>query len=150
MTTCFFTICDSRLQRGLPNDRNLDFNGFVNSFKRFHPEIDLIVFNEADMAREWVNYYNAKSTFGRILSEKYELVVNVDADHYFFDRCEEILLGNYEIACSANFNETNNLVGIKVSSGITGEANKQWLVDEVSFLQGGLIASTSRQFWQHY
>lgn len=150
MTTVFFSVCDSNLQRGLPNSRNLDFPGFINSFKRFHPDIELIVFNEVDMQREGVNFYNAKARFGRILSEKYDLVVNVDADHYAFDRWEEILNGGYDIACPANFNETNNLVGIKVSSGITGEANKVWLVDEIEFLQGGLIASTSKQFWEHY
>jgi len=150
MKIAFFTICDSILQKGLPNSRNLDFAGFMNSFRRFHPELEMIIYDEKDMAREGVNYYSAKATFGRILSEKYDLVVNIDADHYVFDRMEEILAGDYDLSCPANFNETDNLVGIKVSSGITGEANKTWLVDEVQFLQGGLIASTSRGFWVHY
>lgn len=150
MKTCFFTICDSLLQKGLPNSRNLDFKGFVNSFTKFHPDIELVIFDETDMAKQGVNYYNAKATFGRILSEQYELVVNVDADHYFFDRCDEILAGDYDVACPANFNETDNLVGIKVSSGITGNGNPNWLVDEKQFLQGGLIASPNKQFWKHY
>jgi len=150
MKTVFFTICDSKLQRGLPNSRNLDFKGFVNSFKKFHPDIPLIIYDESDMKKRNVNYYNAKATFGRVLSEEYDLVVNVDADHFFFARCEEILQGDYEIAAPANFNETDNLVGIKVSSGITGNGNPNWLVNEVEFLQGGLIASPSKQFWEHY
>jgi len=110
----------------------------------------LIIYDQNDMAEQGVNFYNAKATFGRILSEQYDLVVNVDADIYFFDRCEEILSADYDVACAANFNETNNLVGIKVSSGITGEANKCWLVDEVQFLQGGMIASPNKDFWKHY
>lgn len=150
MKTVFFTVCDTILQRGLPNSRNLDFAGFRNSFKKFHPEIELIVYNESDLAKHGLNYYNAKATFGRILSETYDLVVNVDSDTYFFDRCEEILKGDYDIACPANYNETDNLVGIKVSSGITGEANKGWIVSEVEFLQGGLIASPNKDFWKHY
>jgi len=150
MKTIFFTICDSQLQKGLPNSRNLDFSGFMNSFKKFHPDIEMRVFNETHMAELGVNYYNAKATFGELLSRDYDLVVNVDADHYFFDRCDEILAGDYEVACPANFNETDNLVGIKVSSGITGEGNKNWIVTEQEFLQGGLIASTSKQFWAHY
>lgn len=150
MRTVFFTICDSKLQKGLPNFRNLDFDGFAKSFKKFHADIDMVVYDETHMARYNVNYYNAKATFGELLSREYDLVVNVDADHYFFDRCEEILKGDYDVACPANFNETDNLVGIKVSSGITGEGNKNWIVTEQEFLQGGLIASPSKQFWQHY
>lgn len=150
MRIVFFTICDTKLQHGLPNSRNLDFKGFVNSFKKFHPDIELKIFDESDMAKHNVNYYNAKATFGRILSEEYDLVVNVDADHYIFSRLDEILLADYDVACPANFNETDNLVGIKVSSGITGNGNPNWLVDEKEFLQGGLIASPSKAFWNHY
>jgi hypothetical protein len=150
MKTIFFTICDSQIQKREVNSRNLDFRGFMNSFKKFHPDIEMKVFDEHDMANMRVNYYNAKATFGQLLSKDYDLVVNVDSDHYFFDRCEEILTGDYDVACPANFNETNNLVGIKVSSGITGEGNKNWIVTEEEFLQGGLIASPSKQFWNHY
>jgi len=150
MRTIFYTICDTKLQKGLPNSRNLDFHGFVNSFKRFHPDIELKVFDELDMQVNNVNFYNSKATFGRILSNEYDLVVNVDSDHYWFDRCEEILKADYDIACPSNFNITDNLVGIKVTSGIHGEANKNWLIDEKMFLQGGLIASTSKAFWWHY
>ncbi len=150
MTTCFFTVCDSQLQKGLPNSRNLDFKGFINSFKRFHAEIPLIIFDETHLAKYGLNYLNAKATLGRVLSEEFDLVVNIDADHIVMDRLDEILNVDYDLAAPANFNQTDNLVGIKVSSGITGEANKNWLINEVEFLQGGLIASANRGFWQHY
>lgn len=150
MKTIFFTICDTSLQKGLPNSRNLDFTGFMNSFKKFHPDIEMRVFNEHDMKALNLNYYNAKATFGRILSDGYDLVVNVDADHYFFDRCDEILAADYDVACPANFNETDNLVAIKVTSGINGDGNKHDLVSVVQFLQGGLIASPNKLFWRHY
>lgn len=150
MKTVFFTICDSQIQNNPVNSRNLDFVGFMNSFKKFHPDIPMMVFDEHDMKKHGVNYYNAKATFGALLSKEYDLVVNVDADHYFFTRCVEILMANYDVACPANFNETDNLVGIKVSSGINGESNHRYLVDTVQFLQGGLIASPSKIFWQQY
>lgn len=150
MKTIFFTICDSKLQRGLPNSRNLDFKGFLNSFKRFHPEIEMKIFDETDMKKYGVNFYNSKATFGQMLSREYDLVVNVDSDIYFFARLEEILKADYDIAAPANFNETNNLVGIKVGSGITGQGSPNWLITEEMFLQGGLIASPSKQFWNHY
>lgn len=150
MTTTFFTICDSKFQKGLPNQRNLDFVGFMNSFKRFHPDIKMIVFNEHDMKKHGVNFYNAKATFGELLSREYDLVINVDADHYFFDRCEEILQADYDVACPINFNSTDNIVAINVKSGINGAANEQTLISVKDFLQGGLIASPNKNFWQHY
>ncbi len=150
MKTIFYTICDSAIQKSETNSRNLDFRGFVTSFKKFHPDIELRIFDETDMKKHGVNYYNAKATFGQILSKEYDLVVNVDADHYFFERCDEILAADYDVACPANFNETDNLVAIKVTSGINGEGNKNDLVNVTEFLQGGLIASPSKAFWQHY
>lgn len=108
------------------------------------------VFDEHDMAKHGVNFYNAKATFGELLSRDYDLVVNIDADHYIFDRLDEILIGDYDVACPANFNASGNVVGIKVSSGVTGNGKHDWLINEEEFLQGGLIASPSKQFWQHY
>lgn len=149
LRTVFFTIADTKLQNNT-NARNLDFDGFVKSFKRFHPEHELVVFDETHLKLQGLNYYNAKASFGRMLSENYDLVVNVDADHYFFDRAHEILAGDYDIACPANFNITDNLVGINVKSGINGASNEQVLISVTDFLQGGLIASPNKQFWKHY
>jgi len=150
MKVIFYTICDTTLQQGLPNSHSLDFIGFMNSFKRFHPDIEMKVFNEHDLADRGLNYYNAKATLGRELSEQYDLVVNIDADHYIFARLDEILAADYDVACPANFNQTDNLVGIKVTSGINGVSNQADLVSIKDFLQGGLIASTNKQFWRHY
>ena len=150
MTTCFYTICDLEIQRGLPNSRNLDFVGFRNSFNRFHPDIDLIVYNRSDLMQRGLTYYNGKATFGRELSEKYDIVVNIDADHLIFERLEDILVGDYDVACPSCFNATDNIVGIKVGSGMRGESSNKWLISENEYLHAGLIASTSKQFWKHY
>lgn len=151
MKICFFTICDSEIQSNSDNSRNLDFAGFVNSFKKFHPEIHLKVFSEDMLHEMGLNYYNAKGPLGLLLARQgYDLVVNVDSDHYWFDRCDEILSADYDVAAPANFNITNNLVGIKVSSGITGNGKHDWIVNEVEFLQGGIIASPNIKFWEHY
>lgn len=150
MKTIFFTVCSRDFQNERQNSHKLDYVGFMNSFKKFHPDIEMRVFDERDLQKHGLNVLNAKAAFGQILSKDYDLVVNVDADHYFFDRLEEILAADYDIAAPANFNEANNVVGIKVTSGLHGEANKNWLIDEVDFLQGGLIASPNPQFWGHY
>jgi hypothetical protein len=150
MTTCFYTICDLEIQRGLPNSRNLDFVGFRNSFNRFHPDIDLVVYNRSDLMQRGLTYYNGKPTFGKELSEKYDIVVNIDSDFLVFERMEEILAADFEIACPACYNSTYNVVGIKACTGLNGEGEKRWLIDEKDYLHAGLIASTSKQFWEHY
>jgi hypothetical protein len=150
MKTAFFTICESNIKLNRNNSRNIDYAGFINSFNRFHEGIPMINFDERDLKKHGVNWYNAKAHFGEMLSKEYDLVVNVDADHYFFGRCEEILKGDYHLACPANYNVTDNLVGINVCSGINGGSEPRELVSNMEFLQGGLIASTSKHFWQHY
>jgi hypothetical protein len=150
LKTIFFTICDSYFQANRTNARNLDFQGFMNSFKKFHPDIEMKVFDEHDMAKHGVNFYNAKATFGELLSREYDLVVNIDADTYIFDRLDEILQADYDVACPCAFNKTYNVVALKVMSGLNGGGNPQYLVKEDEYLQGGLIASPSKQFWKHY
>jgi len=131
MTKCFFTIVDDRFYEpvGTP--------AFINSFKRFHPDIDLIVFRQ-DMVdkifkEKNINFYMAKPTFANLLTPYYDLVVNIDADHIILGRMEEILKGDYDIACPINKNDYEN----------TSVNN----ITEDMYLQGGLIASTSRDFW---
>ena len=131
MKTVFFTLVDDRFYNpvGTP--------AMINSFKRFHPDIDLVVFRQdmidEVMAKKGINFYNAKPTFAKLLSPYYELVVNVDSDHIFLARCEEILKGDYDIGCPINKNDYEN----------TSVEN----VTEDMFLQGGMVASTKQEFW---
>lgn len=131
MKKCAFTIVDDRFYNpvGTP--------AMINSFKRFHPDIDLIVFRQ-DMidkvfAEKNLNFYMAKPTFAKLLTPYYDLVVNVDSDHIFLARCDEIFKGDYDIGCPINKNDYEN----------TSVEN----VTEDMFLQGGMIASTKQAFW---
>lgn len=131
MKTVFFTIVDDRFYYPVNTPM------MINSFKRFHPDIDLVVFRQDMIDKVFkeknINFYMAKPTFAKLLTDKYDLVVNVDADHIFLDRCEEILRGDYDVACPINKNDYEN-----TSVGY---------VTEDMFLQGGLVASTSKAFW---
>jgi len=131
MRVVFFTIVGDNYYNpvGIPQ--------MINSFKRFHPDIDLVVFRQ-DVIDEvfkekGINFYNAKPTFAKLLSPYYDLVVNVDADHIFLARCEEILKGDYEVGCPINKNDYEN----------TSVEN----VTEDMYLQGGMVASTQSKFW---
>jgi len=109
----------------------------INSFKRFHPDIDLVIFRQDMIDKVFkeknVNFYNSKPTFAKLLTGHYDLICNVDADHIFLGRCEEILKGDYDIGCPINKNDYEN----------TSVEN----VTEDMFLQGGMVASTNKRFW---
>ena len=91
---CFFTIVDDNLY--YPIGTHI----MINSFKRFHPDIDLIVFRQNTVdeifAKEGINFYQAKPTFAKLLVNDYKRVVNCDADHIFLGRADAIIDGKYD------------------------------------------------------
>lgn len=109
----------------------------VNSFKRFHPEIDLIVFRQDMIDKVFreknVNFYNAKPAFAKILTPYYDLVVNIDADSIVLGRLEAILDQNYEIGGVMNLNDYEN----RTIKNVTKEM----------FINAGLVASRNKDFW---
>lgn len=131
MKTVFFTIVDDRFYYPVNTP------AMINSFKRFHPDIDLIVFRQDMIDKVFkennINFYMAKPTFAKLLTDRYDLIVNVDADHIFLDRCNEILDGDYDVACPINKNDYEN-------------TSVEYVTEDM-FLQGGLVASTSKEFW---
>ena len=146
MKTAFYTwITDSH------KNTRIDFHSFYKSFKYFHPDIDLIVFEQSTIdklfnEKPWLNSTNCKASFAKLIYNDYDLLVGVDSDFYFFDRCEEILQANYDIGAAANFNSTIN---VKLNK----QTLKQYEIPEVSYaqyIQGGLIASTNKTFWDEY
>lgn len=131
MTKCFFTIVDDKFYDPVGTPL------FINSFKRFHPDIDLIVFRQDSIDKVFkdmnINFYMAKPTFAKLLTSHYDLVVNIDADHFVLSRLDSILKADYDIACPINKNDYENTSVENVSQDM--------------FLQGGLIASTNKRFW---
>ena len=106
MKTVFFSIVDDNVY--YPSGTHI----FINSFKRFHPDIDLVVFRQDMIDKVFkeknINFYQAKPTFAKLLCDEYDLVVNIDCDHVITGRLEEILKGDYDIGCPWNFNDYEN------------------------------------------
>ena len=146
MKTAFYTWITANFK-----NTNTDFDSFYKSFKYFHPEIDLIVFEQPTIdklfnEKPWLNSTNCKASFAKLICDDYDLLVGVDSDFYFFDRCEEILQANYDIAAAANFNSIKN-------AKLNKQKIKHYNIPEVSYvqyIQGGLIASTNKDFWNDY
>lgn len=109
----------------------------INSFKRFHPDIDLVIFRQDMIDKIFkehnVNFFNAKPTFAKLLVPYYELIVNIDADSVVLGRCDEILKGDYDVGAAWNFNDyENRTIGN---------------VKEDQYLQAGLVGATNPKFW---
>ncbi len=127
-----FTIVDDRyyVPVGTPT--------FINSFKRFHPDIPLVVFRQ-DMIdqifnEKKINFYMAKPTFARLLTDKYNLVVNMDADTVVTGRMTEVFDKEYEVGAAWNYNAYEN----------TSVEN----VTEEMYVQAGLVGSRNPRFWE--
>lgn len=131
MKTVFFTIVDDRVY--YPGGTHI----LINSFKRFHPDIPLVVYRQDMIDKVFkeknINFYQAKPTFAKLLSDKYDLVVNIDCDHIITGRLNEILKADYDVAFPWNFNDYENASFDDIS--------------EEMYLQAGMVASTNKEFW---
>ena len=145
MRTCFFTfVTDSYAQY-------IEFDLFEKSFKHFHPDIPLFVLRDAEIdnlkrKHNSLDMYNIKATAAKTFYDDYDLVVNIDADHFIFSRLDEILQGDFDVACPSNVNYYEN-VDISINTYLNNRYN---IVTGEQYVQAGLIASSSKQFWNAY
>ena len=145
MKACFFTfLTDSYREL-------IQFDLFEKSLKHFHPEIPLIVFgqneiNEIITQNPGVNMFKIKATAAKTLYNDYDLVINIDADHFIFGRFDEILANDYDVAAPSNYNNYEN-VSLSINSYLN---NNYQIVSELSYIQAGLIASGNKSFWDTY
>jgi hypothetical protein len=128
-----FTCVDDRLF--YPEGTHI----FINSFKRFHPDIDLVVFRQDTVDKlfkeKGIDWFNAKPYFAELLEKDYELIVNMDADHVVTGRMVEVFDNvDYDIGGPWNFNDYENASFENIT--------------EKMYVQGGMIASTSHEFWK--
>jgi len=110
----------------------------INSFKRFHPDIDLVVIRQNTVdklfSEKRVDWYSATPYFAELFFKDYDLIVKMDADHIVTGRLTEIFDNvDYDVAGPWNFNDYENMS----VENVTAEM----------YIQGGLIASTRKEFW---
>lgn len=127
-----FTAVDDRLF--YPEGTHI----FINSFKRFHPDIDLVVFRQDVIdklfKKKGINWYQAKPYLAELLFDKYNLVCNIDADTIILDRLTKVFDDtDYDVGAVLNFNDYENASFENIS--------------EEMYLQAGMVASTKKEFW---
>lgn len=129
---CCFTAVEDKLF--YPEGTHI----FINSFKKWHPDIDLIVFRQDTVDKLFkeknINWYMAKPFFAELLENDYRTIVNMDADHIVLDRMTEVFdKTDYDVAMPWNFNDYENAAFENIT--------------EEMYLQAGMVASTSKEFW---
>ena len=110
---------------------------FINSFKRFHPDIPLVIFRQDVVSQKIdghdINWLNAKPVFAKLLTNEYECVINMDVDQVILGRLDEVFKDDYDVGSVMNYNDYENV-------SIEG-------VSEQDYLQAGLVASRIPEFW---
>ncbi len=131
---CAFSIADNK---NLPY-----FKMMAASFKKFHPDIPLILCGE-----EEINNYNDKDFFYRatpILASKlikeYETVIKLDADQIIAGDLNNALEGDYDIAVVNNSNP-RELKKIKVNV---------WDINPLAYVNCGLVIMKSERLINHW
>lgn len=131
----FFTVCSDEF----------DYLGkkMRASFKKFFPDIPLIVFGTEEIRR--ANRENEKLTygflyayFGRQVAKHFDLVIQIDSDSVVCNTLPDIFNKNYEVA-SVHNNAGNSIAG----STIEG-------IDQKDYLNAGLVAVRGQRFWEDW
>lgn len=109
---------------------------FINTFKKFHPDIPLVVFRQDTIDKvmvDGVNFYNAKPTFAKLLTDKYDKIVNIDSDTIILNRLIEVFDSEWEVGGVWNFNDYEN-------------ASFDNIMPEM-YVQAGMVGSANKRFW---
>lgn len=122
----------------------------VNSFVKFHPDIDVFVYRE-DYIKNFFQdnnplaftkehtgekreaWYNLTTSIALDLSKEYKRVVHFDGDVISTGRWDEVLKDDWEIGAVMNHNVYEN----------TSIEN----ITEEMYIQNGIAGSSSKKFW---
>lgn len=114
----------------------------IQSFKHFHPDIPLIIFNSKHLAEQCIKYNQdlrfCNPLICKLLEDKYETIVHIDSDMIVVDRFDEILECNYDVAIVRN-NSDYNTAGS--GPGLTAKGS----VNINEYANCGLYAIKNRQ-----
>lgn len=122
----------------------------IVSFKKFHPDIPLIVFTEKEIDAEIasknyqnINWFYLNPVMCKKVAQEYDLVVHIDADSIVTERLDEIIEGKYDVAIVRNNSDFMK----------AGKAAAYTLGDQIhpfQYANCGLVASTSKEFWDDW
>jgi len=132
MKTIAYTIADKA------NKPHAD--KMITSFHKFHPDIEVIVYNEKDIGNQ-VNYYRSTPLFAKELIKKYNLVLKLDADQIITGSLDYLFSEEYDVATVMNFNRVD-----PPKYGQVGVFD----IAPPMYMNCGLVAMRSKKFIDHW
>lgn len=122
-----------------------------NSLAHFHPDIELHIFGDAEIAEfkktyPWLGWANMDPILCGKLAEDHDLVIHIDADSIVTGKLVDVLSADFDIAGVRNNNDAGMASGLGATFGthIPG-IDARW-----QYLNAGLVASTSKEFWKDF
>ena len=140
MKRCYFSIATEK-----PPYINFMpiFDLLKNSFKKFHPNDDFILFSDDDIKQTNDNmiFYRAASYFARKLFDAgYNEVCKLDADTIVLGNLDHIWEGDYDMAVVNNAN-LKEFKTYPVSV---------WDIDPLAYVNAGFVVMKSERFINHW
>ena len=115
-------------------------NKMIKSFHKFHPDIEVKIYNEKDVGDD-VNYYKATPMFAKELIDDYDLVIKMDADQIVTGNLDYLFKAQYDVGTVLNFNRADHKMYGRVTV---------FDVPPVMYVNCGLVAMRSKSFINHW
>jgi len=122
-----------------------------NSAKYFYPDMDLLVHGDniiSEIRRKysWSSWYTFDPLVAEYYVNEYDMIVHFDADSIITGPLDELMLGDFDIAGVRN----NNDIGLTSRTGGLSCSHAPGTDKATQSLNAGLIASTSKAFWEEF
>lgn len=143
MKTIFISHCQDDWYYKIGADK------LKNSARHFYPEIQCLIhgnniIKEVKTKYPWSSWYTFDPLIAEYYVNEYELIVHIDADSIITGHLDELLLGDFDLAGVRN----NNDKGLTTNIGRLMGSPVHPLDEATYSLNAGLIASTSKIFWE--
>lgn len=117
----------------------------ANSFKKFHPDIPIVMFGEEQIAktRDMHIFYRATPYFARqLMKDGYDMVLKLDADQIILGSLDHIFnTDDYDVGTVLNINRVD-----PPKYGVVGV----WDIKPQHYYNAGLVAMRSKAFVEHW
>jgi hypothetical protein len=145
MRTIFESHCEDRYFEAVGGKK------LTNSFKYFHPDIELHFHGDAEIAEfqkvyPWMGWASMDPILMGRFAKDYDLIVHLDADTIVTGKLDEILIADYDLAGVRNNNDEGTASATRCIFGthIAG-IDARW-----QYLNAGLVAVHNNDFWSEF
>jgi hypothetical protein len=129
----------------------LGLQGLINSIKYFHPEIECVVYDSnktqyINQKYPWATWIKMMPPTMIDLFDDYDMVIHVDADSTIVGSLDEVLLGDFDVACVRNYTHKGSCGTTPFQSILSSPHLVPGGFNINNFMNAGFVATTSKEF----